>query len=114
MVAIEDSRFYEHRGVDFQGLGRALMQDIITPTAQRGAATRSEQRVKQALEATGDGNVAPEGRESISCVPIVFITSAEAKFSEAMSSIPSRCLLSSFATRSFITESIFLFFVAQS
>jgi len=30
VVSIEDSRFYEHSGVDFRGIGRALIHDILT------------------------------------------------------------------------------------
>ena len=30
VVAVEDARFYEHNGVDFQGIGRALVQDVLS------------------------------------------------------------------------------------
>src|ERR1044071_3712171 len=30
VVSIEDARFYEHSGVDFQGIGRALVKDILS------------------------------------------------------------------------------------
>src|SRR3954462_9554994 len=29
VVAIEDERFYEHEGVDFTGIGRAVFQDVL-------------------------------------------------------------------------------------
>src|SRR6266508_2421330 len=38
-VAIEDQRFYEHRGVDFVGIGRAVVQDVLHTAAQQGAST---------------------------------------------------------------------------
>src|SRR5204863_9832251 len=38
-VAIEDQRFYEHRGVDFVGIGRAAVQDVRHPGSPPGAAT---------------------------------------------------------------------------
>ena len=63
VVAIEDSRFYEHRGIDFQGLGRALMQDVITRSASQGASTVTQQLVKQALEAQSDRTVFQKVRE---------------------------------------------------
>ncbi len=53
VVAIEDARFYEHSGVDFQGIGRALVKDILSQSAQQGASTITEQFVKNALEAQG-------------------------------------------------------------
>ncbi len=39
MVAIEDARFYEHSGVDFQGIGRALIKDILSQSAAQGGST---------------------------------------------------------------------------
>jgi penicillin-binding protein 1A len=53
VVAIEDARFYEHNGVDFQGIGRALIKDILSQSAQQGGSTITEQFVKNALEAQG-------------------------------------------------------------
>jgi penicillin-binding protein 1A len=53
VVSIEDSRFYEHSGVDFEGIGRALVKDILSQSAQQGASTITEQFVKNALEAQG-------------------------------------------------------------
>src|SRR5262249_36400281 len=46
VVSIEDSRFYEHNGVDFQGIGRALVKDILSQSAAQGASTITEQFVK--------------------------------------------------------------------
>ncbi|MCB0829130.1 MAG: transglycosylase domain-containing protein, partial [Solirubrobacterales bacterium] len=63
VVAIEDSRFYEHRGIDFQGLGRALVQDIVTQSASQGASTITQQLVKQALEAQNSRTVFQKVRE---------------------------------------------------
>ena len=63
VVAIEDSRFYEHRGIDFQGLGRALVQDIIARSAKQGASTITQQLVKQALEAQNDRSPLQKVRE---------------------------------------------------
>lgn len=54
VVSIEDARFYEHRGVDYQGLGRAIVQDIIARSAKQGASTITQQLIKQALEAQND------------------------------------------------------------
>jgi penicillin-binding protein 1A len=51
VVSVEDSRFYEHSGVDFQGIGRALVKDIMSQSAAQGASTITEQFVKNALEA---------------------------------------------------------------
>lgn len=63
VVSIEDSRFYEHRGIDWQGLGRALVQDIIARSAKQGASTITQQLVKQALEAQNDRSPLQKVRE---------------------------------------------------
>ncbi len=36
VVSIEDSRFYEHNGVDFQGIARALIKDVLSQSAAAG------------------------------------------------------------------------------
>jgi len=54
VVSIEDARFYEHNGVDFEGIGRALVKDILSASAAQGASTITQQFVKNALEAQGD------------------------------------------------------------
>ena len=63
VVSIEDARFYEHRGIDWRGLGRALVQDIIARSAKQGASTITQQLVKQALEAQNDRSPLQKVRE---------------------------------------------------
>ncbi len=48
IVAIEDKRFYEHHGVDFQGLVRALWEDIKAGAMVQGASTIEGQYVDNA------------------------------------------------------------------
>jgi penicillin-binding protein 1A len=64
VVAIEDSRYYEHSGVDFQGIGRALVKDILSQSAAQGASTITEQFVKNALEAEGSRTILEKFREA--------------------------------------------------
>ncbi len=64
VVSIEDSRFYEHNGVDFQGIGRALVRDILSQSAQQGASTITEQFVKNALAAQGSRTIFEKFREA--------------------------------------------------
>jgi penicillin-binding protein 1A len=52
-VAIEDQRFYEHRGVDYIGIARAFFADLIPGGSTQGASTITQQFVKNALEAQG-------------------------------------------------------------
>ncbi|HWM64732.1 MAG TPA: transglycosylase domain-containing protein [Solirubrobacterales bacterium] len=65
VVAIEDSRFYEHDGVDFQGIGRALVKDIMSRSAAQGASTITEQFVKDALAAQESRTVFQKFREAV-------------------------------------------------
>jgi penicillin-binding protein 1A len=64
VIAIEDKRFYEHRGVDYRGIARALYQDILSGSAQQGASTITQQFVKNALAAQGDRSVFQKLREA--------------------------------------------------
>ncbi len=48
MVSTEDERFYDHRGVDYWGLGRALFKDL-RGGSQEGASTITQQLVKNVL-----------------------------------------------------------------
>jgi penicillin-binding protein 1A len=64
VVAIEDRRFYEHNGVDYQGIARAVFQDILSRSAQQGASTITQQFVKNALAAQSSRTVFQKLRES--------------------------------------------------
>ena len=48
IVAIEDKRFYEHRGVDVRGMARALWADVSNRGAVQGGSTITQQFVKNA------------------------------------------------------------------
>src|SRR3954447_19865405 len=63
-VAIEDRRFYEHNGVDLQGMFRAGAADLIPGGSTQGASTITEQFVKNALEAQGSRTVLEKFREA--------------------------------------------------
>jgi penicillin-binding protein 1A len=64
VVSIEDSRFYEHNGVDFKGIARALVKDILSQSAAQGASTITEQFVKNALAAQGSRTILEKFREA--------------------------------------------------
>ncbi|MCX8006644.1 MAG: penicillin-binding protein [Coriobacteriia bacterium] len=46
VIAIEDHRFYQHEGVDFEGIARALRQNASTGEATQGGSTITQQVVK--------------------------------------------------------------------
>lgn len=49
VVAIEDSRFYDHRGVDVKGSVRAAVRNGLSGEVQQGGSTLTQQYVKNAL-----------------------------------------------------------------
>ncbi|MDT3439023.1 MULTISPECIES: transglycosylase domain-containing protein [unclassified Pseudofrankia] len=49
IVAIEDSRFYEHGGYDSKGMLRALLRNSESGDVQQGASTLTQQYVKNVL-----------------------------------------------------------------
>jgi penicillin-binding protein 1A len=48
IVAVEDKRFYEHRGIDLRGMARALWTDIASHGTVQGGSTITQQFVKNA------------------------------------------------------------------
>src|ERR671933_1279609 len=64
VIAIEDRRFYEHKGVDLQGIARAAFHDATSGAPQQGASTITEQFVKNSLEAQNDRTVFQKLREA--------------------------------------------------
>jgi penicillin-binding protein 1A len=46
LVAVEDARFYEHGGLDFQGIVRALVKDAFSLSLKEGGSTITQQLAK--------------------------------------------------------------------
>jgi penicillin-binding protein 1A len=46
VVAIEDRRFYEHRGVDFEAIGRAAVENAKNLSIREGGSTITQQLIK--------------------------------------------------------------------
>src|SRR4051794_17902228 len=61
LVDIEDSRFYEHNGLDVQGTLRALVTNVAAGSVREGGSTLTQQLVKQTLLQTADN---PEERQA--------------------------------------------------
>ena len=49
LVAIEDTSFFEHRGVNFEAIFRAIVKDIKAMKFVEGASTITQQLVKNAV-----------------------------------------------------------------
>ncbi len=48
-VAIEDSGFYQHHGISWQGIFRSFLADIVSGSLQQGGSTITQQLVKNTL-----------------------------------------------------------------
>lgn len=46
VVAVEDSRFYEHSGIDIRGIARALVKDVVKGKMAQGGSTITQQLIK--------------------------------------------------------------------
>ncbi len=67
VVAIEDHRFYDHRGLDFEAIGRAAVENAKSLSIQEGGSTITQQLIKNTY-------ISQEQR---------YIPSFERKFAEA-------------------------------
>ncbi|MCL4163547.1 UNVERIFIED_CONTAM: hypothetical protein GTU68_057160, partial [Idotea baltica] len=46
VIATEDRRFFDHKGVDFRGLGRAVLNNLVAGRMVEGGSTISQQLAK--------------------------------------------------------------------
>lgn len=46
VVAVEDTRFYEHGGIDMRGIARALVKDVVKGRLAEGGSTITQQLIK--------------------------------------------------------------------
>src|SRR5437879_1211902 len=53
LLAREDTRFYRHPGVDWRGIFRALVRDILTGSAKEGASSITQQLARNSLPLGG-------------------------------------------------------------
>src|SRR5216110_1815804 len=53
VLAREDSRFYEHQGIDWRGIMRALVRDITSGSAKEGAGSITQQLARNSLPLGG-------------------------------------------------------------
>jgi membrane peptidoglycan carboxypeptidase len=49
VIAIEDYRFYEHEGIDYRGIARAVVEDVREGNIRQGGSTLTQQYIKNVL-----------------------------------------------------------------
>ena len=57
LLAREDSRFYDHGGVDYVGVLRALVRTVKDPTVRQGASTISMQLARNSFDLTREKSI---------------------------------------------------------
>lgn len=53
LIAREDTRFYQHGGIDWLGIGRALVRDVLSRSAKEGASSLTQQLARNSLPLGG-------------------------------------------------------------
>src|SRR5213596_3359119 len=53
VLAREDARFYEHKGIDWKGILRALVHDVLSGSAKEGASSITQQLARNSLPLGG-------------------------------------------------------------
>src|SRR6266403_2621725 len=53
LLAREDARFYEHKGIDWRGILRALVRDVMSGSAKEGASSITQQLARNSLPLGG-------------------------------------------------------------
>src|SRR5437899_12313656 len=53
LLAREDTRFFQHNGIDFYGVGRALVRDLLSGSAREGASSITQQLARNSLPLGG-------------------------------------------------------------
>jgi len=77
IVSAEDSRFYEHKGIDFQGIFRALTKNVAAGRVSQGGSTITQQVTKALLLKNTTRTYKRKAREAILALQIEKIFSKE-------------------------------------
>ncbi|MFW5884913.1 MAG: penicillin-binding protein [Patescibacteria group bacterium] len=74
-IAIEDQEFYDHHGIDFRGIARAAVKDVMQRRAAEGGSTITQQFVKNSI-------LTSEKRISRKIKEVILALEIEQKFSK--------------------------------
>ncbi len=65
IISIEDHRFYKHRGLDFEAIGRAAVENVKSLSIQEGGSTLTQQLIKNTYIAQQERQVASFERKFV-------------------------------------------------
>lgn len=77
IVSIEDSRFFEHGGVDAEGMGRALVNNVGGGGGTQGASTLTQQWIKNVLLDDALSKLPPNATEADRAAAVVKATGSK-------------------------------------
>jgi len=86
-VAIEDSTFYQHHGIDFVGIARAMITNIGSGSIKQGGSTISQQLIKNSL-LTRDKSFLRKIKEVILTLKLERVTSKDKILELYLNEIP--------------------------
>jgi len=66
LLVREDSRFFEHGGIDWRGIARALYRDIMSASAKEGASSITQQLARNSLP-LGGRSLSRKGAQLLGC-----------------------------------------------
>jgi penicillin-binding protein 1A len=69
-IAIEDRRFYEHGGVDFEGIVRALVEDVRAGRVVQGGSTITQQLVRNLYPVSNERTIQRKLKEACLAVKL--------------------------------------------
>src|SRR5215213_562600 len=64
-ISIEDHRFYQHRGLDFEAIGRAAVENVKSLSIQEGGSTLTQQLIKNTYIAQQERQIASFERKFV-------------------------------------------------
>ena len=65
IISIEDHRYYQHRGLDFEAIGRAAVENVKSLSIQEGGSTLTQQLIKNTYIAQQERQVASFERKFV-------------------------------------------------
>jgi len=69
VIASEDSRFYQHHGIDFEGIARAILIDLKLQSKTQGGSTITQQLIRT-VYLTGQKTIARKVKEAVLSVEL--------------------------------------------
>jgi penicillin-binding protein 1A len=69
LLAVEDSDFYVHSGIDYSGIGRAMLHNLLHPTRLQGASTITQQLARN-IFLTNRQTLARKAQEGLLAIKI--------------------------------------------